>query len=79
MMFKISLQEIGRNKHSEVIEWETATWTTCEVKALDEVSKHLMSSEIELDDEGEGVFGVWVGGMRKVGKVKIEEMGGLKV
>lgn len=73
MLFKISLEDVGRNKATYSIEWSAASLSIAEKKALNEVKKHLMSSIITLNPMEAGEYAVCVGDFeRVVGKVRIE-------
>jgi hypothetical protein len=43
MIWRIKLIEIGRNKHSDLFEWSAQSLAIVEKRALEEVSKFLLS------------------------------------
>ena len=77
MKYKITLKDIGRSKFNDSFEWSCSTLAIAEKKALEECSKHLMSSDFGLDicseSKNKHLFNLFAG-FHKVGKVIIEEL-----
>jgi hypothetical protein len=73
MKFKAEYIDIGREKFNFIEEFEAKNLKIAENIILDEASKHLLSSEVEIFFKDD-IYSVIVGGFRNVGKIILKQI-----